>query len=239
MRILEHVAAVDRPPTQSEVSGAVGIARSTVADVLGDLRELGYVTVSERRYLPGPALRSLATRVSDRPGLELRLRPVLERVAAETGETTMLSLVSGATETEFGELFAVDWVESNHPIRFVARTGPRRMYPSAAGKVFLAYAHRSPSDFPQEWLAPRTKRMLTRKKDIERELAHIRNVGYSINDGEAIEGLMAIAVPVFDHFGQVAAAVTVVGPSERLRDPVQQVLPTVRDALASVDSHQR
>src|SRR4051794_22759351 len=129
MRILESVAGAERPPTQSEICSAASIARSTVADVLGDLRDLGYVTTDDRRYLPGPALRSLASLVGERPGLERRLRPALERIAAETGETTMLSLAGGATDSEPGELFPVDWVESEHPIRYVVRAGPRTMYP--------------------------------------------------------------------------------------------------------------
>jgi DNA-binding IclR family transcriptional regulator len=47
--------------------------------------------------------------------------------------------------------------------------------------------------------------------DFERQLKEVRAHGISRSDGEVIEGVSAMAAPVFDHTGAIVLAVTAIG----------------------------
>ena len=49
--------------------------------------------------------------------------------------------------------------------------------------------------------------------DFERQLKEVRDHGLSRSDGEVIEGVSAMAAPVFDHTGAIVLAVTAIGPA--------------------------
>jgi DNA-binding IclR family transcriptional regulator len=49
--------------------------------------------------------------------------------------------------------------------------------------------------------------------DFERQLKEVRDHGISRSDGEVIEGVSAMAAPVFDHTGAIVLAVTAIGPA--------------------------
>jgi DNA-binding IclR family transcriptional regulator len=49
--------------------------------------------------------------------------------------------------------------------------------------------------------------------DFERQLQEVRAHGISRSDGEVIEGVSAMAAPVFDHTGAIVLAVTAIGPA--------------------------
>jgi DNA-binding IclR family transcriptional regulator len=44
-------------------------------------------------------------------------------------------------------------------------------------------------------------------------LREVRDHGLSRSDGETLPGVNAMAVPVFDHGGDIAAAITAIGPA--------------------------
>ena len=50
-------------------------------------------------------------------------------------------------------------------------------------------------------------------REFERELAEVRAHGLARSEGETLPGVNAVAAPVFDHEGQVALAVTAIGPA--------------------------
>ena len=49
--------------------------------------------------------------------------------------------------------------------------------------------------------------------DFESQLKEVREHGISRSDGEVIEGVSAMAAPVFDHTGAIVLAVTAIGPA--------------------------
>lgn len=84
---------------------------------------------------------------------------------------------------------------------------------SATGQVFCA--HLSERD-----LDPILKEEIPAAPARHKRLAEIRRVvhrdGTSISDGRLFEGFGAISVPIFGHDGRIAAALTVLGPTNAL-----------------------
>jgi DNA-binding IclR family transcriptional regulator len=87
----------------------------------------------------------------------------------------------------------------------------------SSGKALLAY-------LPQQWLEriltkglPRfTEKTITDPILLREELKRVRQQGYAVAQEELEAGLSAVAAPIWNHEGQVVAAISVSGPSFRL-----------------------
>jgi IclR family transcriptional regulator, KDG regulon repressor len=224
MHVLERVAAAQVPPSHTQLAEDLGIAKSTLSELLSALRRMGYVDSVERGYIPGPGLLALSYRLAPRAsfddGLRHRLRPTLEALAAMTGETVVLSVEIGGDESRAGFIFPIDHVESPSPLRFVPIAGePQPLYRTAAGRVFLAFSGRSASSLPAASLVKTTDKTLVDPRLIDAELKRVRRQGYAVSIDETLEGLAAIAAPLLDGTERPMAAVSVFGPSQRLLHP--------------------
>ncbi|PYR38984.1 MAG: IclR family transcriptional regulator, partial [Acidobacteria bacterium] len=61
-----------------------------------------------------------------------------------------------------------------------------------------------------------TPRTITSTKRLLRELRAIRERGYGLDEEEREKGVCCVAAPVRNHSGQVVAAISVAGPSQRM-----------------------
>jgi IclR family acetate operon transcriptional repressor len=70
-----------------------------------------------------------------------------------------------------------------------------------------------------------------------RELRGVREAGVAIDDEEYLQGVRAVAAPIFDGRGEVAAAICVVGPSARLpHDVVERLADRTRELAGGVSA---
>ena len=126
-------------------------------------------------------------------------------------------------------MFGIDAVESTRPIRYVFRPGRRdQLWPSAAGKLFLAFNRISAARIPDAWLVDGS----ASRRQIDRELAGIRLQGYALT--ERIQGLTSIAAPMRDGVGSVTAAITIAGPTSRMEAAVERFWPMLSRALEAL-----
>jgi IclR family acetate operon transcriptional repressor len=65
-------------------------------------------------------------------------------------------------------------------------------------------------------LEARTKNSITSFARLERELERVRETGYAVAREELEPGFVAIGAPVYNHEGQVIAAISVGGPTGRI-----------------------
>ena len=89
---------------------------------------------------------------------------------------------------------------------------------SSVGKTLLAYQPRGlmtqiarTSGFPRF-----TSKTFTNLASLRKDLDQIRGQGYALDLEEAVEGIIGVGGPVFDHTGGVIAAFSVAGPATRL-----------------------
>lgn len=90
-RILDLLSRSPAPLGTSEVARRLRLAKSTAHGLLRSLETVGAVEEIDHRYRIGPAVGRLAA-VGE---LRRRWRPVLKRLAVETGETAFLGQVRG------------------------------------------------------------------------------------------------------------------------------------------------
>jgi IclR family acetate operon transcriptional repressor len=217
LAVLEHLAMSPAPVTNQELAKALQIPKSTLSDLMGELRSLGYVQLVRQRYVPGPAMMSLGYRTTQRLGTLGGIGPSLDRLAAETGETVVYAVEVGGDADTPGLVLLVDQVVSPNPIRYVAPVGqPRPMDQTAAGRVLLAFSGRSTGNGP-----------------LDAELERVRGQGFAVN--ASASGATSIAAPVRDRRGDIAGAISVTGPADRMTDAEQRIWPVLRETVESLE----
>jgi len=150
--------------------------------------------------------------------------PLIGQLAQQIGHTVALAVwgARGAT--------IVRTAESPSPVHVNMRHGTVfSLTNTASGRVFAAYLD---EDAVRSLLEEERQRQKQRKggeptppagmppvqplpswSDFERQLKEVRDHGISRSDGEVIEGVSAMAAPVFDHTGAIVLAVTAIGPA--------------------------
>lgn len=211
--VLEHLGT-GKQATHAELMRDLGIARSTLSDMLSDLRGLGMVTRRGRHYMAGPRLISFVVRVGrglTGPG---ELRAVLADLAEATGETAAFVLPVPGSDDGPDQVVAIDQVESRHELRYIADIG--RMFPAlprVAGRVLIACAPGMTEALPAD------------------ERQRIRARGYEVNQNDA-RGATTIAAPVLDARGDAIGAISVIGPAPRLAGRVDAIAAALLQATA-------
>jgi DNA-binding IclR family transcriptional regulator len=86
-----------------------------------------------------------------------------------------------------------------------------------------------------------TEKTVTDRDRLKKELRLIRDRGFAFSNGEYEQGAAAIAAPVFDYKGKVAAGISIVGPRERLlgekkRELIDMVIQYARHISSSLGS---
>jgi DNA-binding IclR family transcriptional regulator len=220
--VIDVLAAHPQGLGVNEVARQIGVNASTTSRLLATLERGGLLQREPRGpYKLGLRLVALADAVLD--GLDIRDlgRPVLRSLVEDTGETATLS-VPGA-----GEAVTIDFIAGDASVVGVARLGRRSVgHATATGKVVLAYANGGPAG-P---LVAFTDKTITEPEELERELAQVRARGFAEAVGERDPDLVAVAVPVFDRAGSLAAILGVQGPLGRFTATRRkELLPILRE----------
>jgi DNA-binding IclR family transcriptional regulator len=208
LAVLEAVAELGDAGTNA-VARRAGVNPSTASRMLATLAAGGLVRHVEEsgRYALGPRLVQLGVAAAASGDLRDLARPRLAALAAETGETVTLS-VPGERDA-----VTVDFVQSPSTVQSVARVGrPSVAHATATGKVVLAFGR---VEFPRGRLARYTERTIVDRAALAREVETVVRSGVALSTGEREVDLNAIAAPVFDARGQLAAVIGVQGPAGR------------------------
>lgn len=199
----------------ASVARELGVARSTAHRMLTTLQARGLLRQdpATKGYGPGPGLVELGMAVMGAVDLRAEMRPVLEKLAAETGETAHLLTLEGT------EVLFLDGVEGKHVIRASARSGQRTLaHISAAGKALLAELGTDEVDrrFPATRLRGGSANALSSRSALHAALELVRERGYATNLSESEPDLHAVAVVIRDRTGTARGALSVSGPASRL-----------------------
>jgi DNA-binding IclR family transcriptional regulator len=213
LSLLEALGESEEGLGVNELARRIGVSPSTASRLLGTLEAAGMVQRDgQGPFHLGLALVSLADRVLSRLDLRALARPVLVDLMQRTGETATLSIPAER------EAITVDSVPSRNSVVSMARLGrPSVAHATAVGKVMLAFGGRGlPRERDLRALTPRT---ITDRPKLAAEVLAVRGRGYGTVFGERDADVNAIAAPVFDRSGGLAAILGLQGPANRLEDP--------------------
>jgi DNA-binding IclR family transcriptional regulator len=230
LTLLEELRDSEQSLGVNELARRIGVNASTASRLLATLESAGMVQRDDstpgRPYRLGLALVTLADRVISRLDLQSLARPILVELEESTGETATLSLPGER------EAITVDSVPSRSSVVSMARLGrPSISHATAVGKVMLAFGG---GRLPRERdLVALTANTITDRERLAAEVAAVRERGYATVFGEREVDVNAIAAPVFDRAGDLAAILGLQAPASRLDDPTR-LLGALRDAAAKL-----
>ncbi len=196
-----------------DISRTTGISKTTAYRMLRTLEWKGFVAFEPEteRYHIGPANIPGAYLTLSYVGFSRSTHPILEQLAAATGETVELA-VEGR-----GGAVVVDQVATSHPFKPNLPLGRvLRNLANSAMKVLVAYRPEAERQRlirgPHVKLTPHT---ITEPERVAAELNAVVREGLAYDLEEQDIGVSAVSAPVFGSDGEVRAVVTVVAPAER------------------------
>jgi DNA-binding IclR family transcriptional regulator len=234
--VLEALSRSRTVLTLAQLAAAVRAPKSTTLNIVRTLarRRLLEFDATAKTYRMGYLLAGLSSDVRDELDLRTIARPHLDRLALATREFVFLVLLDG------DEIVFVEKIESSQPIRYVAvaNVGTRRpLYCTAGGKLALAL---QPPAYVARYLTRvglrrYTPHTITSPAVLRRELSAIRRRGYAVSNGEFLEDLTGLAVPVRQPGADAfLGALVVAGPTFRVRKRLREVLDHMQDTAAAV-----
>ncbi|MGI6286638.1 IclR family transcriptional regulator [Neomoorella humiferrea] len=238
LTILDLLAAHQGDMSLGEIARALDLPKSTLHGLLATLRDFGYLEQSpfDGRYRLGVRLFEIGNIVANNWDVRKVAAPHIQKLVDELEETVHLVVL------DKGEVLYIDKRESRQSLRIVSQVGMRLpAHCTGVGKVLLAYLH--PSEVKRiiatKGLARYTRHTITDPRQLEAELAKIREMGYAVDNEEIMDSLRCVAAPIRDHNGKVCAAVSVSGPvarleGEKFRLAVEQVVRTAAEISAGL-----
>ncbi|OUQ78449.1 hypothetical protein B5E43_08170 [Flavonifractor sp. An100] len=220
-----------------QLSELTGLHKSTVHRLLNTMMERGYVRREAETaiYHAGMRICELSDYIQQSLDVVALAREPMERLSRKTGETVHL------VERDENEIVYIYKVESLHgAIRMVSRIGMRRpLYCTGMGKAILATC--SDEEVLQHWNEVEhvsyTANTIVRTEAFLREIRHIRQCGYALDNEENELGVRCVAAAIPDWQGRVSHALSISAPlsrmtDERLRSLVPELLATRNEIAA-------
>lgn len=232
--LLGHVARAGVPVALTDLSHAAGVPKTTAHRLARLLASAGLLRKDAltRRYTAGPALVDLGFQVIRGSASQSNRGLLLTRLSEKLGETVNLGVLSG------NEIVYLDRVEAAWPLRMDFKPGSRvPLHCTANGKLLLALA---PAATRRQLLRSLrlvafTRKTLTSRARLRRELAEIGRRGFAEDDEEFLAGVCCLAVPVRNRRGRVVAGLAVTAPSARFDlARARGYLPDLKEAAAAI-----
>ncbi|MGP4017717.1 IclR family transcriptional regulator [Saccharopolyspora sp. 5N708] len=221
----------------SDIARLTGMSRSTVHRLLTALAVHGLAQqlADSPTYSLGPRLLSFADTARGHLTLDRQAEPIMTWLRDESGETVGLHVLDATPARR-----TVAQVESTQALRrtYTDIGAPRPVHQGAPGKVLLAYADEAlRQKVLRSKLIAADGETVVPAARLRAELGEIRERGWAMSLQERVVGVVALAVPVYDHTGRVIAALSISIPAARAgREELEVLAPVAMSAGSTLSA---
>ncbi|MGC1497793.1 MAG: IclR family transcriptional regulator [Sulfitobacter sp.] len=234
LMLLEEIAAVGVPVTPTAANEALGLPKPTVHRLFQRLEQEGFLQrdIDGRSYSAGQRLRKMSVNVLSSSRVRTVRLAVLNALTDDVGETCNI-----ATPDRDGMVY-LDRVETKWPLRIqlpIGTTVP--FHCTASGKMYLSsLAPRLLAKYlSAAILDQHTAKSMTDPAVLQAEIELTRERGYSTDDEEFMDGMVAIAVPIRDDLNRLMSTLSVHAPTQRVSvEDLKQNLERFKSAAADL-----
>ncbi|SEQ23426.1 IclR family transcriptional regulator [Piscibacillus halophilus] len=207
LKILDLFNETTSELSLKDISVKTGLPKPTAYRMLQSLESMGYIMRTEQyeqRYQLGLKLLELGHLVSHQLDLRQIAKPLMQKLAKEINEAVHLVVVHGHQATY------IEKVDSQRALRLYTKVGKSSpLYIGSGPKLLLAYMTKEDqikilSQYIQEEGT---------LENLLNELTNIHKLGYSTSESEQDVDTTGISYPIYNHRGEVIAALTVSGLS--------------------------
>ena len=231
--LFEALAKSEEGVSLAELSTTVAAPKSSLLGILRSMVALGYMEHGHGLYRLGPKSFRLAADILAVRRFPNLVRPILQDLAAKSGETVFLVVLDQLAQ----RMTYADIIDSANPVRYTVPTGTTRpLYVSAGGQMLLAYQEAAWIDayIRAARLDALTPRTITDPRLLRERLAGIRRDGFAISLGETVPGAAGLAAPIFNADGSVTAGLLIGAPIDRFEQELPELKRLLREAVTRV-----
>jgi len=198
----------------TELSKRLKLHKNNIFRLLATLESRGYIEQNKatENYRLGIRSLQLGQAYISRVGLLRQARPVMESLVKQCRESAYVAV------PRRGGMVPLDSIDSDEPIRLVSQVGEALpLHCTAAGKAQLAFESEDElkTRLPES-LKKHTAKTVTDRQGLLQQLRTVVETGYAVDNGEHVEDVRAIAVPVKDYTRRVVGVLAVSGPAYRM-----------------------
>ena len=224
LELLEIMVSYQRPFRLLDLANDSGLSTSTVHRFLKTYIDSGYVHQEKesKLYYMTLKLSGLGNICRQNYSLSNNLQIYTEKISEHFMESSSLCI-----ENDMNVVYIATHEGPERMLSTLSRIGKvAPMHCTGVGKLFLAqYSQDKLSLFLKVKGLPRfTDHTICDMGELQKELALIRERGYSWDNEECEIGVRCLAIPVFDYSGQISAALSFSCPVARF--------PEVEEAIA-------
>jgi DNA-binding IclR family transcriptional regulator len=219
--VLEFCRTDQDEITVSTLSRRTGMPKSKISRVLATFRDAGWLEQNprSRAYRVGLKAYAFGGRFLHGSALAREAASVLRMVADRSGYASHLCVLDGTDP-----LYLMG-MEGPVSVDFGSHVGSYfPVHATAPGRILLAFS--DPSTIDKVLKEPRMRSMPTRRgwniREIRRDIAAIREVGYAVSRGDRRPGVGGIAVPIFGPEQNILGSLSISFP--------QAMVPATKDS---------
>lgn len=214
--ILELFLDTEGPLSVPEIIRRLGIPRATAHELVSTLVARSYLAPAPdggNGFRLGVRVFQLGSQYAEQLDLVTEGRDVARQVAALCDETVHVAILEGA------EVIYIAKVDSTHAVRMVSAVGRRLpAHCTAVGKMLLSSLSDEALDArypPNRPLVAMTPDSITSLPQLERRLADVRERSLALDYCESNLDVACVAAPIYDHTGEMVAAMSISVPTTR------------------------
>jgi|BioPla2DNA2_1021312.scaffolds.fasta_scaffold24382_4 IclR family KDG regulon transcriptional repressor len=194
----------------TEICQLMGFPKATAFSLIETLEAHKYLQrdPANGKYSLGRSLLELGDLYRSRLRIRDIAYPIMQRMSEHTKQTTQLTMLSD---------FDVVYLEKVDPVGLIQlNTRIGSTFPAhctATGKIMLAYMpeHELDKLLLNRTLAKMTPYTITEKEALKGNLAEARYNGYSVDNRESNDQIMAFGAPIRDYSSKVIAGLSITG----------------------------
>ncbi|MFE5837384.1 IclR family transcriptional regulator [Arthrobacter sp. NPDC056493] len=219
-------------PTLQQIIRQTGLPSSTCQRLVQNMVREGFLDRDGDRYRIGIGMVRWAAPGTLGLDLVKLVKPVLQQLRDETGESACLYVRDGAFRT------VVAVAETRHVVMRPFMVGMvMPLHAGAPGKIFLAYDPDAWSSLGEAELSRYTPATPGTLELLRAQAQAAREQGYYAAFGERNEDVGSVSAPVFDHTGRLAGVLGLGFPTQRITPgDVPRLGPIVARAAAAASN---
>jgi len=204
----------------TQISKELGIYKSTVCRTLATLEKRNFVQQNpdNGKYWLGLKLYSMGMLIREKMPLKNIAYPYAKALSDKFKEVVHISVLDPSADL-FPKHIIIDKIESDQVLSVTPPIGSiSACHCAAVGKCLLAFsAPEYIEKFVGNQLAAFTPNTITNWDDLLAALKTIRQEGFALDDEELELGLTCVAAPIFGTDQKVVAALSLSGPTSRVK----------------------
>lgn len=214
IRLLKLFTVAEPGLPLAAISKRAGLNKTTTHRLLQALASEALIERNEASgtYRLGPGLMALGVQALSSSDLRRRVRPMLNQLAKDSGETATLEVPIDDS------MLILDEVAGSHFVAAAGNVGTRwPLHATSTGKALMAFDEQARQRLGDK-LLPLTANTIVRRNDLDAQLGEIRQRGFAETVDELEDGFSGVATIIRGSLGEVLGTLSICGPTQRMTE---------------------